>query len=65
VQSLKCLLTGTRFSESLLLGRVNSCHGFHECIVIHASEFYTLSLSAEEGDNAANKLLGLLIINGV
>jgi hypothetical protein len=39
-----------------LLGRVNSCHGFHECIVIHASGFYTLTLSAEEGDNAANKL---------
>jgi len=56
VQSLKCLLTATRFSESLLLGRVNSCHGFHERIVIHASGFYTLTLSAEEGDNAANKL---------
>jgi hypothetical protein len=39
-----------------LLGRVNSCHGFHERIVIHASGFYALTLSAEEGDNAANKL---------
>jgi hypothetical protein len=56
VQSLKCLLTATRFSEFLLLGRVNSWHGFHEPIVIHASGFYTLTLSAEEGQNAANKL---------
>ena len=56
MQSLKCLLTATRFSESLLLGRVNSCHGFHERIVIHASGFYTLTLSADQGDNAANKL---------
>jgi len=56
VQSSKCLLTATRFNESLLLGRVNSCHGFHERIVIHASGFYTLTLSAEDGDNAANKL---------
>jgi DNA-binding XRE family transcriptional regulator len=40
VQSPKCLLTATRFNESLLLGRVNSCHGFHERIVIHASGFY-------------------------
>ena len=56
MQSLKCLLTATRFSEFLLLGRVNSCHGFHERIVIHASGFYTLTLSADQGDNAANKL---------
>ena len=41
MQLLKCLLTATRFSESLLLGRVNSCHGFHERIVIDARGFYT------------------------
>ena len=42
MQSLKCLLRATRFNESLLLGRVNSCHGFHERIHVQTEPTKTL-----------------------
>src|SRR5216684_6186095 len=50
----KCDSSGGRFRrETTHLAKRFSLplhHGFHERIIIHASGFYTLTLSAEEGD---------------